>query len=116
MPMRTDSPKISITRENAIWFLPRSAGVTGNYGAGAAVLYPDKDKITELKAFYSPRSAEDNMHAYTGAPVKVTGTVYETLQGPNNPRYSEIHIEGPPNDWRNRDWTKGPSKARGSAD
>jgi virginiamycin B lyase len=115
-PMRSDSPKISITRENAVWFLPRSAGVTGNYGAGAAVLYPDKDKITELKAFYSPRSAEDNMHAYTGAPVKVTGTVYETLQGPNNPGYSEIHIEGPPNDWRHRDWTKGPSKARGSAD
>jgi virginiamycin B lyase len=116
MPMRTDSPKISITRENAIWFLPRSAGTTNNYGAGAVVLYPDKDKIGELAAYYSPRSAENNVARFTGPPVKVTGTVFETKGGPNNPGYGEIPIEGPPNNWQTRDWSKGPSKARGSAD
>jgi streptogramin lyase len=116
MPMRTDSPKISITRDNAVWFIPRSGGTTNNYGAGAIALYPDKDKITELGAYYSPNSAENNVAKYKGPPIKVTGTVFETKDGPNNPGFSAVVINGPPNKWQERDWSKGPSKARGSAD
>ena len=43
-----DSPKLQVTRDGAVWYAPR--GSSRNAGLGA--LYPDKDKITTLGAFY----------------------------------------------------------------
>jgi streptogramin lyase len=116
MPMRTDAPKISITREGAVWFEPRSGGNTNDYGAGAVTLYPDKDKITELGAYYSGRSAENNVAKYTGPPIKVTGAIIETKGGPRNPGTAPVPIVGSPNNWALRTWAKGASKGAGSLD
>lgn len=46
-PQDGDMPKLAITRENAIWYTPRSS-----VNAAAGVLYPDKTKITTLGAYY----------------------------------------------------------------
>jgi virginiamycin B lyase len=46
-PQLGDMPKLAITRENAIWYTPRSS-----VNAAAGVLYPDKKKITTLGAYY----------------------------------------------------------------
>jgi streptogramin lyase/cytochrome c5 len=48
-PQDADMPKIQITREGGIWYSPRSSS---EY-PGLGVLYPDMDKITTLKAFYT---------------------------------------------------------------
>ena len=48
-PQRTaDTPKIQVTKDGAIWYSPR-----GSQNAPAiGVLYPDMDKVTDLRAFY----------------------------------------------------------------
>ena len=46
-PQNGDMPKLAVTREDAIWYTPRSAA-----NAAVGVLYPDKEKITTLAAFY----------------------------------------------------------------
>ena len=43
-----DTPKIQVTRDGAVWYAPRGSA---NYPS-VSVLYPDKDKITELGAHY----------------------------------------------------------------
>jgi hypothetical protein len=40
-------PKFEVTREDAIWYCPRSGAEPG-----VGVLYPDVTKITTLGAFY----------------------------------------------------------------
>ena len=45
-PQITDQPKLSITREGAIWYAPRSSSK-----AAAGVLYPDVAKMTTLAAY-----------------------------------------------------------------
>jgi streptogramin lyase len=43
-----DTPKIQVTKDGAIWYSPR-----GSLNAPAiGVLYPDMDKVTDLRAFY----------------------------------------------------------------
>ena len=44
----SDSPKIQITKEGAVWYSPRSNPEHPAFG----VLYPDMDKITTLGAYY----------------------------------------------------------------
>ena len=46
-PQRTDMPKFEITREGAIWYNPRAAAK-----GAVGVLYPDKDKMTTMGAYY----------------------------------------------------------------
>ena len=46
-PQTTDFPKIELTRDDAIWYCPRSADEPG-----VGVLYPDMTKITTLGAYY----------------------------------------------------------------
>ena len=70
---RTDVPKMSITRDGAVWFSPRNAGQSGGHGGAAAVLYPDKDHIPTLLAWYSTNSERNHRASYTGPTVKVTG-------------------------------------------
>ena len=43
-----DSPKLQVTREGVVWYAPRGSQKYPGLGA----LYPDKDKITTLAAFY----------------------------------------------------------------
>lgn len=54
----SDSPKIQITKEGAIWYSPRSNPEHPAFG----VLYPDMDKITTLGAYY--------LHGPPGYPFK----------------------------------------------
>jgi streptogramin lyase len=84
---RTDIPRLTITKEGAIWFTPRNAGETGGYGAVASVLYPDKDKITTLKAFYHPQSYFGrHLTQYKGGVVvKPEGKVKLVNSEPQNP-------------------------------
>lgn len=51
-PRRTDFPKLAITRDGAIWYAPRMVAMSRGGPAGAGVLYPDKDKIKTLGAYY----------------------------------------------------------------
>ena len=51
-PRRTDFPKLAITRDGAIWYAPRMIAMSRGGPAGTGVLYPDKDKIKTLGAFY----------------------------------------------------------------
>jgi virginiamycin B lyase len=46
-PQITDQPKLSITRDGAIWYPPRSSSK-----AAVGVLYPDASKVTTLAALY----------------------------------------------------------------
>ncbi len=74
VPARSDQPKVTITRDGAVWYAPRGAG-SGGYGGVAAVLYPDKDNITTLGAFYGPLSSHNRDAKFNGKSVKVTGVV-----------------------------------------
>ena len=72
--VRTDMPKITIARDSAIWFTPRNAGHSGGYGGSASVLYPDKDNIKTLAAYFPEHSAHNRLKYYKGPPgAKVTG-------------------------------------------
>jgi streptogramin lyase len=84
-PERTDIPKLSITRQGAIWFSPRNAGQSGGYGGAAAVLYPDKDNIRTLAAYYSDASERNHRMRYKGPTVKVSGVT----------RYSPAPMQNP---------------------
>lgn len=46
-PQRTDMPKVSITRDGAIWYNPRSSD-----RAAVGVLYPDVSKMQTLAAYF----------------------------------------------------------------
>jgi streptogramin lyase/mono/diheme cytochrome c family protein len=74
VPVRTDMPKTTIARGGAVWFTPRNAGQSGEYGGAAGVLYPDKDNITTLAAYHAESSAGYALRKYNGpASPKVTG-------------------------------------------
>jgi streptogramin lyase len=85
VPERTDLPKLSITREGAIWFSPRNAGQSGGYGGSASVLYPDKDHIKTLAAYYSPSSERNHQAHYHGPVLRVTGATIVSPAAPQNP-------------------------------
>lgn len=83
-PERTDQPKIMVTRDGAVWFTPRLAGRDG-YGGAASVLYPDKDAIPTLGAYYSDRSSANHIVKYRGPFTPVTGTIRTSKDGAQNP-------------------------------
>ncbi len=89
MPERTDQPKMSITRDGAIWYTPRHAGLTGGYGGGAAVLYPDKDKIKTLGAFYSTKNSANHVAKYKGPTTPVRNLIKSSAAGGQD-------VPGPP--------------------
>ncbi len=84
MPVRTDEPKMSVTRDGAVWFTPRMAGMTGNWGGGASVMYPDKDKITTLAAYYSDKNTANHIAKYKGPVAPVTGATRTSQHGAKN--------------------------------
>lgn len=73
---RTDIPRLTISQGGNIWFAPRNAGQSGGYGSAITVLYPDKDKITTLKAFTGPKSYfSRQLNCKTCKPVGPEGKV-----------------------------------------
>lgn len=84
MPIRTDEPKMSVTRDGAIWFTPRMAGMTGTWGGGASVLYPDKDKMPTLAAYYSEKNTANHIAKYKGPVRPVTGATRASKHGAKN--------------------------------
>lgn len=78
LPTRTDMVKTRITRDGAVWTVYRNAGHYAGYGGTAAVLYPDKDKITTLAAYHPDNGAGYHASKYRGplAP-KVSGQEFE---------------------------------------
>jgi virginiamycin B lyase len=85
VPQRSDLPKLSITRDGAIWFSPRNAGFSGGYGGAPTVLYPDKDRIRTFAAYYSARSERNHQSRYRGPVAKVAGAVKLQANEPQNP-------------------------------
>lgn len=83
--VRTDTPRLAITEQNAIWFGMRNAGHSGGYGGTAVALYPDKDKITTYAARYSDQSVHSLIRKYKGPITKVTGAVKLSPGAPQNP-------------------------------
>jgi streptogramin lyase len=51
-PLRSDMPKMAITREGAIWYSNRSIAAAGDAPATVGVLYPDVGRMTTLGAYY----------------------------------------------------------------
>jgi streptogramin lyase len=94
-PERTDMPKIQTTRDGAVWFPARMAGVY-HYGGAVGVLYPDKDAIKTLGAYYWPGSDSEYVTQYHGPFLKVTGARKMTKDGALNPDMpGEKSIGGP---------------------
>ena len=50
--LRTDMPKLAITRDGAIWYSARWAARSPATPATVGVLYPDMTKLTDLGAYY----------------------------------------------------------------
>ena len=94
LPERTDQPKVSITKDGAIWYTPRYAGMNGGYGGAAAVLYPDMDKITTLAAYYSDKSSANWIAKYKGSGTPVTGAIKTVKEGAQNPEVATAKIVG----------------------
>jgi len=66
LPVRSDSLKTTITRDDSVWFVYRNAGKVTGYGGVAVVLYPDMDKISTLAAYHSPDSAGNHLSGFSG--------------------------------------------------
>lgn len=88
-PTRTDEPKITITRDGAVWWGPRGFTTAGGSPASAEVLYPDKTKMKTFAAYFWDRDPNANSLRHTGPSVKVAGTGTESgspksLEGPSD--------------------------------
>lgn len=81
MPERTDMPKISVTRDGTIWYTPRFAGLSGGMGGGAAVLYPDMDRITTFGAYYSAKNTANYKTRYKGPGTPVRNMIISNVAG-----------------------------------
>ncbi len=74
IPRRSETLKTSITRDGAVWFIYRNGGKFAGYGASSVVLYPDKDQIPTLGAYYDENSPFALSGKYKGPKApKVTG-------------------------------------------
>ncbi len=93
--VRTDLARLTITAQGAVWYASRNAGQSGGYGATAAVLYPDKDKITTLEAKFSPKSNHGRLqYKYKGPYKPVEGIVKLMPAAPQNPgQYNKEVLE-----------------------
>ncbi len=68
IPVRSDTLKTTITRDDGIWFFYRNAGKYAGYGGNVTVLYTDKDNIPTLGAYHSETSAGYHLSGYAGPP------------------------------------------------
>ena len=91
---RTDTPRLAVTEQNAVWFGMRNAGHSDGYGGTLVALYPDKDKITTYAARYSDKSVHSHIRRYQGPMTKVTGATKLSPGEPQNPGAYAAAIEG----------------------
>ena len=68
IPVRSDTLKTTITRDDGVWFFYRNAGKYAGYGGNVTVLYTDKDNIPTLGAYHSENSAGYQLSGYEGPP------------------------------------------------
>lgn len=66
IPVRSDTLKTTITRDDTVWFFYRNAGKYANYGANAVAFFRDKDRIESLAAYHSKGSVHNRMHDFRG--------------------------------------------------
>ena len=66
IPVRSDTVKTTISRDDSVWFTYHNAGRYADYGGSAVVLYQDKDNIPTLAAYHSETSAGHHLSAYRG--------------------------------------------------
>ncbi len=90
IPVRSDTLKTTITRDDTVWFFYRNAGKYANYGANAVAFFRDKDRIESLAAYHSPRSVHNRMHDFRGpaAPPVRGGVLNSPRQAQNAAAYA----------------------------
>jgi len=69
IPVRSDTLKTTITRDDGVWFFYRNAGKVLGYGGTAVVLYPDKDRIPTLGAYHPEVSQGYRLARFSGPPA-----------------------------------------------
>ena len=93
IPRRSETLKTAITREGAVWFVYRNGGKFAGYGASSVVLYPDKDKITTLGAYFDEESPFALSGKYRGPQApKVTGGTKFAIGAQNAAEYEQWAI------------------------
>ncbi len=94
IPRRSETLKTAITRDGAVWFVNRNGGKFAGYGATSIVLYPDKDKITTLGAYFHEDSPFALSGKYRGPKSpKVTGGIKSAFGSQNAAEYERWAIE-----------------------
>lgn len=87
---RSDTLKLNITRDGAIWFVNRNAAKFAGAGAVASTLYPDKDKIESFAAHYFEGSDHLRHLKQSGPkPPKVTGSLKYAIHNQNDEEYEK---------------------------
>lgn len=69
IPVRSDTLKTTITRDDGVWFFYRNAGKVLGYGGTAVVLYPDKDRIPTLAAYHPQVGQGYRLANFKGLPA-----------------------------------------------
>jgi len=88
---RSDTLKLNITRDGAIWFVNRNAAKFAGAGAAAITLYPDKDKIKTFGAYYEEGLDHYRYWDHSGPmPPKVTGSLKYAIHIQNEEEYEEF--------------------------
>ena len=91
---RSDTLKLNITRDGAIWFVNRNDSKFTQSGGAAMALYPDKDKIKTFAAYYAEGSDHYRYQNHDGPmPPKVTGTRKFAIHVQNQEEYDEWAID-----------------------
>jgi hypothetical protein len=94
IPRRSETLKTAITRDGAVWFIYRNGGKFAGYGASSVVLYPDKDKIPTLAAYFDENSPFARSGHYKGPKApKVTGVPRFNLGARNAATYEKWALE-----------------------
>jgi streptogramin lyase len=92
---RSDTLKLNITRDGAIWFVNRNDSKFTATGGAAMVLYPDKDKIKTFAAYYAEGSDHYRYSDHSGPmPPKVTGTQKYGIHIQNAKEYEQWQTGG----------------------
>jgi streptogramin lyase len=91
---RSDTLKLNITRDGAIWFVNRNDSKFTATGGAAMALYPDKDKIKTFAAYYAEGSDHYRYYDHRGPmPPKVTGSLKHAIHVQNEEEYEEWAID-----------------------
>jgi virginiamycin B lyase len=76
----TDVPKLSVTREGALWYAPRGLSFSRGGPASAAVFYPDKNRMTTFGAYFADDAVENRIRRYRGPDKKVANTAPKIMR------------------------------------